>query len=86
MMRWRSGREAAQAARSRRSDPTEPADDIPFGTTGAGKASGPAKHLALGFMATGFGGLVLCAKEERPEGEAWAEDAGRRGRAYRRGS
>ena len=35
-----------------------------FGATGSGKTSGPAKHLAYGYLAAGFGGLVLCAKKE----------------------
>ena len=34
-----------------------------FGATGSGKTSGVAKHLALGYLAHGFGGLVLCAKK-----------------------
>jgi hypothetical protein len=49
-----------------------------FGATGSGKTSGPAKHLAYGYMAAGFGGLVLCAKkEERHQWEAWAAETGR---------
>ncbi|MEJ0090595.1 MAG: TraM recognition domain-containing protein [Limisphaerales bacterium] len=49
-----------------------------FGATGSGKTSGPAKHLAYGFMAAGFGGLVLCAKkEERRQFEKWAAETGR---------
>lgn len=49
-----------------------------FGATGSGKTSGPAKHLALGYLAHGFGGLVLCAKkEERRQWEQWAADTGR---------
>ena len=45
-----------------------------FGATGSGKTSGPAKHLALGYLANDFGGLVLCAKkEERRQWEAWAK-------------
>src|SRR5271170_5554639 len=44
-----------------------------FGATGSGKTSGPAKHLAYGYLAAGFGGLVLCAKkEERRQWEGWA--------------
>jgi len=35
-----------------------------FGATGSGKTSGIAKHLALGYLANDFGGLVLCAKKE----------------------
>jgi hypothetical protein len=49
-----------------------------FGATGSGKTSGPAKHLAYGYLAAGFGGLVLCAKkEERRQWEEWAADTGR---------
>lgn len=49
-----------------------------FGATGSGKTSGPAKHLAYGYLAAGFGGLVLCAKkEERRQWEKWAADTGR---------
>src|SRR5271169_6362059 len=49
-----------------------------FGATGSGKTSGPAKHLALGYLVADFGGLVLCAKkEERRQWEQWAADAGR---------
>lgn len=49
-----------------------------FGATGSGKTSGVAKHLALGYLANDFGGLVLCAKkEERRQWQQWAKDAGR---------
>ncbi len=49
-----------------------------FGATGSGKTSGPAKHLAYGYLAAGFGGLVLCAKiEERRQWQQWAADCGR---------
>jgi hypothetical protein len=49
-----------------------------FGATGSGKTSGPAKHLAYGYLAAGFGGLVLCAKaEERRQWEKWAAETGR---------
>ncbi|MBI3419879.1 MAG: hypothetical protein HY053_07095, partial [Proteobacteria bacterium] len=49
-----------------------------FGATGSGKTSGPAKHLAYGYLAAGFGGLVLCAKkEERRQWEHWAAECGR---------
>ena len=49
-----------------------------FGGTGSGKTSGPAKHLAYGYLAAGFGGLVLCAKkEERRQWQQWAADTGR---------
>ena len=51
-----------------------------FGATGSGKTSGPAKHLAYGYLSSGFGGLVLCAKaEERPQWEQWAAETGRTG-------
>ena len=49
-----------------------------FGATGSGKTSGPAKHLAYGYLAAGFGGLVLCAKkEERRQWQQWANETGR---------
>jgi hypothetical protein len=49
-----------------------------FGATGSGKTSGPAKHLAYGYLAAGFGGLVLCAKkEERRQWEQWAAETER---------
>ncbi len=49
-----------------------------FGATGSGKTSGPAKHLAYGYLARQFGGLVLCAKkEERRQWQKWADDTGR---------
>ena len=49
-----------------------------FGATGSGKTSGPAKHLAYGYLAADFGGLVLCAKkEERRQWEQWAAECGR---------
>ena len=49
-----------------------------FGATGSGKTSGPAKHLAYGYLAADFGGLVLCAKkEERLQWQKWAADCGR---------
>lgn len=49
-----------------------------FGATGSGKTSGVAKHLAMGYLANDFGGLVLCAKkEERFQWEQWARDTGR---------
>jgi len=49
-----------------------------FGATGSGKTSGPAKHLAYGYLAAGFGGLVLCAKpSEKQQFVEWATDCGR---------
>ena len=49
-----------------------------FGATGSGKTSGPAKHLAYGYLAAGFGGLVLCAKkEECRQWQLWAAETGR---------
>jgi hypothetical protein len=49
-----------------------------FGATGSGKTSGPARHLAYGYLAADFGGLVLCAKkEERWQWQKWAADCGR---------
>lgn len=37
---------------------------IVFGATGSGKASAVARCLALGYIAAGFGGIVLCAKPD----------------------
>ena len=49
-----------------------------FGATGSGKTTGPARHLAYGYLAGDFGGLVLCAKkEERSQWQQWAADCGR---------
>jgi hypothetical protein len=49
-----------------------------FGATGSGKSSGVAKHIAYGYLANDFGGLVLCAKnEERRQWQKWAADCGR---------
>lgn len=49
-----------------------------FGATGSGKTSGAAKHLAMGYLAADFGGLVLCAKkEERRQWQEWAKAADR---------
>lgn len=51
---------------------------ICFGATGSGKTSGVARHLAYGYMANQFGGLVLCAKkEEVQQWQTWAADCGR---------
>lgn len=51
---------------------------IVFGATGSGKTSGPARHLAYGYLAAGFGGLVLTAKkEECQQWVQWATDCGR---------
>ena len=49
-----------------------------FGATGSGKTSGPGKHLAYGYLAAGFGGLVLCAKkDESRQWQEWATECGR---------
>src|SRR5208282_1375829 len=49
-----------------------------FGATGSGKTTGPAKHLAYGYLANDFGGLVLCAKkEECRQWKKWAAECGR---------
>ena len=37
-----------------------------FAAIGSGKSSGSTKHLAPGYLAAGFGALVLCAKGEGP--------------------
>ena len=45
-----------------------------LGATGSGKTSGPARHLAIAYLAAEFGGIVLCAKpEERKQWQEWAE-------------
>ena len=49
-----------------------------YGATGSGKTSGVAKHLALGYLANDFGGLVLGAKkEECAQWVQWARETGR---------
>ena len=49
-----------------------------FGATGSGKTSGPAKHLAYGYLAADFGGLVLCAKkEEKRQWQQWCAETKR---------
>jgi hypothetical protein len=49
-----------------------------FGATGSGKTSGPAKHLAYGYLANGFGGIVMCAKkDECTQWVQWATETGR---------
>ena len=51
---------------------------LAMGATGSGKTSGAAKHLALAYLAAGFGFCVLCAKkEERLQWEEWARLTGR---------
>ncbi len=48
------------------------------GATGAGKSSGSGRQIALSFLRSGFGGLVLTAKaEERRRWENYAKAAGR---------
>jgi TraM recognition site of TraD and TraG len=56
------------------------------GSTGSGKSSGPLRHIALAYLAHGFGGVVLCSKpDERTMWEQWAEEAGRWDRAKQTG-
>ena len=50
-----------------------------FGATGSGKTSGSGQTFALGYLAHGFGGLVLCAKPD--ETERWARYAAHTGRS-----
>lgn len=38
-----------------------------FGATGSGKTSGSGRPLARAFLENGFGGLVLCAKNDEPD-------------------
>jgi hypothetical protein len=48
------------------------------GSTGSGKTSGPARHLAVSYMAHGFSGIVLCSKnDDLPQWQAWAKEAKR---------
>lgn len=49
-----------------------------FGATGSGKTSGSGRALAHAFLENGFGGLVLCAKNDEPE--VWARYAVETGR------
>lgn len=41
-----------------------------FGGTGSGKSSGSGRAIARAFLRAGFGGLVLCAKQDE-ERERW---------------
>jgi hypothetical protein len=51
---------------------------IVFGGTGSGKTSGSGGALARSFLASGFGGLVLCAKTDEPAlWRAYASETGR---------
>lgn len=48
------------------------------GSTGSGKTSGPAKNLAVGYLAAGMGGVVLCSKvDEARQWREWAHQARR---------
>lgn len=50
-----------------------------FGGTGSGKSSGSGRAIARAFLRAGFGGLVLCAKQddERERWKAYARETGR---------
>ena len=49
-----------------------------LGGTGAGKTSGSGRHLALGYLRAGMGGLVLTAKsDERALWKSYCHEAGR---------
>ena len=50
------------------------------GSTGSGKSSATAQHLALSYLRAGFGGIVLCAKAQPSEWDAWSDYAARTGR------
>lgn len=51
-----------------------------LGSTGSGKTSGPAKHIAMAMLRQGFGFCVLCAKkDEKDRWVKYAEKAGRSG-------
>ncbi len=48
------------------------------GSTGSGKTSGPGRSIAYGYLAAGFGGLILAAKrDECPMWQSWAAECGR---------
>lgn len=49
-----------------------------IGATGSGKTSGSGRALALSYLSSGFGGLVLCAKPD--ESELWQSYAKQTGR------
>lgn len=45
-----------------------------FGGTGSGKSSGSGKHFAIHYLDYGFGGLVMCAKnDEKEQWLRWAK-------------
>jgi len=49
-----------------------------FGSIGSGKTSGSGRAIATSFLRSGFGGLVLCVKEdEAATWQRYAEEAGR---------
>ncbi|MCB2009572.1 MAG: TraM recognition domain-containing protein [Geminicoccaceae bacterium] len=50
-----------------------------FGGTGSGKSSGSGRALARAFLRAGFGGIVLCAKqdEERERWRSYVRETGR---------
>lgn len=49
-----------------------------LGATGSGKSSGSGRTIAMSYLYTGWGGLVLCAKpDERRTWERYCEAAGR---------
>lgn len=50
-----------------------------FGGTGSGKSSGSGKHFAINYLDSGFGGLVMCAKnDEKDQWLRWAKYCGRK--------
>lgn len=49
-----------------------------FGGTGSGKSSGSGKSFAISYLDNGFGGLVMCAKnDEKDQWLRWAKYCGR---------
>lgn len=51
-----------------------------FGTTGSGKTSGGGRNLALSYLRSGFGGLVLCVKADEADlWESLCKESGRGG-------
>lgn len=48
-----------------------------IGATGSGKTSGSGHLIAKQFLLAGYGGMVMCVKNDRPEWERLAEQTGR---------
>ncbi len=49
-----------------------------FGATGSGKTTGSGRHIAMGMLGRGFGGLILCAKDDELRNwTTYARESGR---------